>query len=150
MPDCRPPSIRNRATAGPRRTDPGAIARDRRVASLASDPQPAKNDGVSWNIAGDPPTKYLRQEALVGLGHAEGAGRRRRGALDAYTQAGALGGPYRTGALLATGRLQAASGHAGEARAVYESLLKTAADEETKALLTQKLGALRAPQAGAK
>src|SRR5206468_715880 len=75
-------------------------------------------------LASDPPTEYLRQEALLGLGHAKEAGGDTAGALDAYTQAGALGGPYRTEALLAAGRLQAASGHANEARAVYESLLK--------------------------
>jgi len=102
-------------------------------------------------VASDPPTEYLRQEALLGLGHAKEAGGDTAGALEAYTQAGALGGPYRTEALLAAGRLQAASGHANEARAVYESLLKTASDEETKALLTRKLAALNAaPEAAAK
>jgi TolA-binding protein len=101
-------------------------------------------------LASDPPTEYLRQEALLGLGHAKEAGGDTEGALEAYTQAGALGGPYRTDALLAAGRLQAASGRLDEARAVYESLVKDASDEETKALVTQKLTALNAAQAAAK
>jgi tetratricopeptide (TPR) repeat protein len=98
-------------------------------------------------LASDPRTEYLRQEALLGLGHAKEAGGDTTGALDAYTQAGVLGGPYRTDALLASARLEAASGRVDEARAVYESLLKDASDEETKALLRQKLAAMNAPQA---
>jgi hypothetical protein len=50
-----------------------------------------------------------------------------------------------------TGRKKAASGRRRrrEARAVYESLLKDAADEETKALLTQKPAATgAAPEHG--
>jgi tetratricopeptide (TPR) repeat protein len=100
-------------------------------------------------LASEPSAEYLRQEALLGLGRAKEAGADTTGALEAYTQAGALPGPYRTEALLAAGRLHEASGSPGEARAVYESLLKDAADPETKALLTQKLAAVAKPRAAA-
>jgi predicted TPR repeat methyltransferase len=86
---------------------------------------------------------------LFGLAHAKEAAGDTAGALDAYTQAGALAGPYRTDALLGAGRLHEASGRADDARAVYEGLLKDAGDPETKALLTQKLAAVGKPSAAA-
>jgi len=98
-------------------------------------------------LAGTPDTEYLRQEGLFGLGHAKEASGDAAGALDAFTQAGALNGPYRTDALLGVARLQDAAGHAAEARAIYDVLLKDAADDELKALLTAKLAASGEPRA---
>ena len=82
---------------------------------------------------------YLRQEALLGLGRAkEGAGDS-AGALDAYTQAGALPGPYRSDALLGAARLQEAAGHADQAREIYTGLLKDATDPATRAFAAAKV-----------
>src|SRR5256885_484026 len=75
---------------------------------------------------------YLRQEALVGLARAKEASGDTAGALDAYTQAGALPGPYRDDALLSAARLEQAAGHADLAQAIYAGLVKDAADPETK------------------
>jgi tetratricopeptide (TPR) repeat protein len=93
-------------------------------------------------LATNPAAEYLRQEALLGLGRAKEAGGDAAGALEAYTQAGELAGPYRTDALLGAARLHEASGRADEARTVYESLLKDASDPQTKALVTRKLAAV--------
>ena len=49
-------------------------------------------------LAIDPETAYLRQEALVGLGRAKEVAGDATGALEAYTQAAALEGPFRTDA----------------------------------------------------
>jgi hypothetical protein len=107
-----------------------AIARQNDAAGAAS--------AYAEYLAGSPPTDYLRQEALVGLAHAKEASGDASAALDAYTQAGAVAGPYRTDALLAAARLQEAAGRASEARAIYASL-KDASDPEVQALLATKL-----------
>ena len=93
-----------------------------------------------------PDSDYLRQEALDGLGRAKEASGDSAGALEAYTQAGALTGPYRTDALLGAARVHDASGEADKAREIYASLLKDVSDPDTKALLTAKLpGKVAAP-----
>src|SRR5436309_689295 len=92
-------------------------------------------------------TEYLRQEALVGLARAKEATGDTAGALDAYTQAGALRGPYRDDALLSAARLEEAAGHADQARVIYSGLLK-AADPEAQALAAAKVPGA-APAAGA-
>ncbi len=70
-------------------------------------------------LATSPPAEYLRQEALDGLAHAKEAGGDAAGALDAYTQAGQVSGPYRIDALLAAARLHDAAGQLDQARAIY-------------------------------
>src|SRR3989442_5554023 len=70
---------------------------------------------------------YLHQEALVGLARAKEATGDTAGALDAYTQAGALPGPYRDDALLSAAPLEEAPGHADQARAVYGGVVQGAA-----------------------
>ena len=90
-------------------------------------------------LATSPDSDYLRQEALDGLGRAKEATGDSAGALEAYTQAGAFAGPYRTDALLGAARLQDASGQPEKAREIYASLLKDASDPDMKALLTAKL-----------
>jgi tetratricopeptide (TPR) repeat protein len=90
-------------------------------------------------LASSPATDYLRQEALTGLAHAREASGDTAAALDAYTQAAALDGPFRTDASLAAARLQEASGHADQAKEIYARLLREAPDPETKAFLATKL-----------
>ena len=92
------------------------------------------------------PTGYLRQEALVGLGRAKEAGGDKNGALDAYVEAGAIQGPYRTDALLSAARLHDALGQPDKAQAIYTSLLKDAADDvNLKNLLLAKIPGAQAP-----
>ncbi len=90
-------------------------------------------------LAHAPAIDYLRQEALLGLGRAKEATGDAAGALDAYTQASALLGPYHTDALLNAARLEEAAGQADKARQTYASLLKEATDPETKALAAAKV-----------
>jgi tetratricopeptide (TPR) repeat protein len=91
-------------------------------------------------LAGSGDAEYLRQEALVGLARAREATGDATGALDAYTQASALKGPFRDDALLGTARLQEAAGHAEQAKSIYSSLLKDdAADLEVRAFAAAKV-----------
>jgi hypothetical protein len=90
-------------------------------------------------LGGSPPAVYLRQEGLDGLARAKEATGDTAAALDAYTQAGALEGPFRVDALLGAARLQEAGGHADAARQIYTQLLKEARDPELRALLVSKL-----------
>ena len=91
-------------------------------------------------LATGPATPYLRQEALDGLAHAREGAQDTAGALDAYTQAGALDGPYRTDALLGAARLQEAAGHGDAAREIYARLLKESQpDPDLRTLLLSKL-----------
>ena len=87
-----------------------------------------------------PPTAYLRQEALCGLGHAKEAAGDSGGALDAYRQASEIDGPFQRDALLGIARLQEAAGRTAEAREVYARLLKDTSDPEQRALISSKLG----------
>jgi hypothetical protein len=90
-------------------------------------------------LAGSP-TGYLRQEALVGLGRAKEAGGDKTAALDAYVEAGALDGPYRTDALLSAARLHEGLGQGDKAQAIYAGLMKDAGDDTNlKSLLLAKL-----------
>ena len=90
-------------------------------------------------LAGSPPTDYLRQEALTGLARAKEASGDTKEALDAFTQAGAIAGPFRTDALLGAARLHEAAGEADKAREIYASLLRDGSDPELKALLESKV-----------
>jgi tetratricopeptide (TPR) repeat protein len=91
-------------------------------------------------LAGTPDAEYLRQEALIGLARAKETSGDAAGALDAYTQAGALKGPFRSDALLATARLQEAAGHAEQAKGIYSDLLKDdGADPEARAFAAAKV-----------
>jgi tetratricopeptide (TPR) repeat protein len=90
-------------------------------------------------LATSPDPPYLRQEALVGLGHAKEATGETTPALEAYVEAGTLEGPYRTDALLSAARLHEASGHADLAREIYSRLLKEASEPDVKALILSKL-----------
>jgi hypothetical protein len=82
---------------------------------------------------------YLRQEALVGLGRAREGGQDRAGALEAYSEAAALSGPYQNDALLAAARLKEASDDLAGARSLYGVLLRKTADQELRAFLLTKM-----------
>jgi tetratricopeptide (TPR) repeat protein len=90
-------------------------------------------------LATSPASEYLRQEALTGLARARESTGDAAGALEAYSQAGDLRGPYRTDALLGAARLHEAAGRGDQAREIYTRLLKEAPDPETRALLMAKL-----------
>jgi tetratricopeptide (TPR) repeat protein len=90
-------------------------------------------------LATSPEASYLRQEALVGLGRAKETSGDAAGALDAYTQAAAVDGPFKADAMLASARLQEASGQSEAARATYGRLMAEARDPDLRALLAAKL-----------
>jgi predicted negative regulator of RcsB-dependent stress response len=101
-------------------------------------------------LATSPDADYLRQEALVGLARAKEGSGDTAAALDAFTQAGALPGPYRSDALLGEARLLEASGQAEKAHELYAQVLKDTADTELQALLKAKLPpGSRPPEAAA-
>jgi len=91
-------------------------------------------------LASGPAADYLRQEALDGLAHARENNGDTAGALEVYTQAAALEGPYRRDALLGQARLQEAAGQGDAAREIYGRLLKESdPDPDLRTLLLSKL-----------
>jgi tetratricopeptide (TPR) repeat protein len=90
-------------------------------------------------LASGPPADYLRQAALNGLGHAKEASGDTAGAIQAYTEAGGLAGPYQTDALLAAARLHEAAGALEQSRALYAEVLKLDPSPEVKTLVQAKL-----------
>jgi len=90
-------------------------------------------------LAVQPEATFLRQEALAGLARAKEAAGDTAAALESYTQAGALEGPFRTGSLLGAARMQEAAGHADQAREIYSRLLNESPDNDLKTLLLAKL-----------
>ena len=121
------------------RTPFGRLAGLYRAQALARQGDGAAIAAYEEYIAASPAPEYLRQEALDGLGHAKEAGGDTAGALDTYTQAGELRGPFRTDALLAAARLHEAAGQRDKAQAIYAQLLKEGPDPDVKALLLAKL-----------
>jgi tetratricopeptide (TPR) repeat protein len=96
-------------------------------------------------LAGSPQAPYLRQQALVGLAEAREASGDAAGALDAYTEAGALEGPLRPDALMAAARLQEAAGQGAEARALYTRLLAEGPGPDLRAVIRAKVPDLGEP-----
>jgi tetratricopeptide (TPR) repeat protein len=92
-------------------------------------------------LASSPPTEYLRQEALNGLGSAREASGDKAGALDAYGQAAAIDGPFRMQAQLAMARLQELAGQPDKAREIYLAILKESPGGYVRALLETKIPA---------
>jgi hypothetical protein len=118
-----------------------------RAQALARQPDPAAAaTAYAEFLATSPEPAYLRQQALVGLAHArEGAGDA-PAALDAFTQAGALDGAYRTDALLGAARLQQVTGHPEAARDIYTRLLQDNPDPELRSFLTSKVPSTPTPE----
>lgn len=90
-------------------------------------------------LARGPAAAYLQQEALAGLGHARAASGDGDGALEAFTQAAAVDGPFEREALLGAARLHEAGGRAADAQAIYGKLLEDAPPPDVRALLLSKL-----------
>jgi predicted negative regulator of RcsB-dependent stress response len=77
-------------------------------------------------LASSPPAPYLRQSALVGVGRAQEVLGDQAAALQAFTDAAAIPGPFAIEAMLGQARLQEASGDVAAAQKTYTAL----ADEE--------------------
>jgi hypothetical protein len=82
---------------------------------------------------------YLRQQALVGIGHLKEASGDAAAALQAYGDAAALEGPLRTDARLGQARLEEAAGHGDQARTIYAEVLKDTEDPDLRAFLETKV-----------
>jgi tetratricopeptide (TPR) repeat protein len=120
----------------------GKLALLYKAHALARQPDPsAAATAYTEFLATSPDQPYVRQQALVGLAHAREATGDSAGALDAYTQAGALEGAYQTDALLGAARLQQATGHPDAARDIYSKLLQGNPDPELRTFLTSKVPA---------
>jgi predicted negative regulator of RcsB-dependent stress response len=128
------------ATAYPR-TASGRLARLYRAHALAHQPDPAgASTAYADYLESNPPTDYLRQEALVGLGHTAEAKSDTNAAMDAYRQAIDAGGPFTTQARLALARLEEAAGNAEKARQLYADVLQSPdLDPETRQELSAKV-----------
>jgi predicted negative regulator of RcsB-dependent stress response len=92
-------------------------------------------------LASSPETQYLRQEALAGLASARESSGDTAGAVQAYTDAAAIDGPFKQEVRLAMARIAEASGKPEDARAIYRTLLKDNPDPQLKALLESKIPA---------
>jgi len=110
--------------------------------ALARKPDPAGAAAAySEYLAHSPGTEYLRQEALQGLGQAREVTGDTKGAQDAYEQAAAIDGPFRTDARIAVARLYEAAGQNDKARDVYLAILKESPTGSVRALLEAKIPA---------
>ena len=99
------------------RTPSGRLAGLYKARALAAQPDVAAAiTAYNEYLASSPPTDYLRQEALIGLGRAQEAAKDNAAAMDSYGKAADVGGPFRTGAQMA--------GNGDKARALYMELLK--------------------------
>ena len=96
-------------------------------------------------LAGGVASDDLRQEGLMGLAFAREKSGDVAGALQTYTQAGEIAGPFRTQAQLAAARIDEAQGRAEQARAIYEQLQKDDPDPDLRELLATKLPLSSAP-----
>jgi len=131
------------------RTPSGKLAGLYRAHALARGADPASAaTAYSEYLASDPPTPYLRQEALLGLGRSHEAGNDAAAALDAYREAAAIDGPFRTAAQLAEARLEEAAGDADKAKALYGEVVKAPdLDPETREMLTARFPSAAPPAA---
>ncbi len=92
-------------------------------------------------LASSPETEYLRQEALAGLAAARESSGDTAGAVQAYTDAAAIDGPFKQEVRLAMARIAEASGKPDDAKAIYLTLLKENPDPQLKAILESKIPA---------
>lgn len=130
------------------RTPSGRLATLYRARALAAQPDAAAAvTTYTEYLAGSPATEYLRQEALLGLGHAHESAGDKSAAMDAYRQAADVAGPFRTQAQLALARLEEAAGNADKARALYVELLKAPdLDADSRHSITSRLPADAVPK----
>jgi len=92
-------------------------------------------------LAGGVASDDLRQEGLMGLAYAREKTGDVAGALETYTQAGELAGPFRTQAQLGAARIDEAQGRTEQAHAIYEQLQKDDPDPDLREVLATKLPA---------
>jgi hypothetical protein len=92
-------------------------------------------------LAGSPQTQYLRQEALAGLGAAREATGDQTGAVEAYTQAAEIDGPFKQDVRLAMARIAEASGKPDDAKKIYVALLQEGPTPQLRAFLETKIPA---------
>lgn len=92
-------------------------------------------------LAGGVASDDLRQEGLMGLAYAREKSGDVAGALETYTQAGEIAGPFRSQAQLAAARIDESQGRTEQARAIYEQLQKDDPDPDLRELLATKLPA---------
>jgi hypothetical protein len=92
-------------------------------------------------LAASPPTDYLRQEALMGLGAAREASADAPGARDAYEQAATIEGPFRSDARLSLARLYEAGGQPDRAKELYLAVLKESPSGFARTVLEAKIPA---------
>lgn len=88
------------------------------------------------------PTDYLRQLALVRLGHAQEQSDKVADAVRAYATAAELPGPYAEEALAGQARAAEASGDATSAKDLYTRFLEKYSGSDRRALATSRLIAL--------
>jgi predicted negative regulator of RcsB-dependent stress response len=88
------------------------------------------------------PTDYLRQLALVRLGHAQEQSDKVADAVRAYATAAELPGPYAEEALAGQARAAEASGDATSAKDLYRRFLEKYSGSDRRALATSRLIAL--------
>jgi predicted negative regulator of RcsB-dependent stress response len=92
-------------------------------------------------LAASPPTEYLRQEALVGLGRALEANNDATGAQGAYAQAAEIAGPFKADAQLSLARLYEAGGQPDKARELYQTLEKDSPSGFVRSMVEAKVPA---------
>lgn len=121
-------------------TPMGQIATLYRAHALArgGDPDGAST-AYSEYLASGPEAIYLRQEALLGLGQTRETQEDTEGALQAYSDAASLEGPFQQEALLAEARLNEVSGQHDRAKEIYTRLLAEVPQGDLRALLISKL-----------
>jgi tetratricopeptide (TPR) repeat protein len=122
------------------RTPTGRLSRLYRAHALArkgdqAEAAVAYTEYLASAVASD----YLQQEAYTNLGRANEATGDTAGALEAYSKASELDGPFKHDALLGAARMHEAAGRADEARPLYAQVLKDTEDADIRAFLLSKI-----------
>jgi tetratricopeptide (TPR) repeat protein len=122
------------------RTPTGRLSRLYRAHALArkgdqAEAAVAYTEYLASAVASD----YLQQEAYTNLGRANEATGDTAGALEAYSKASELDGPFKHDALLGAARMHEAAGRADEARPLYAQVLKDTEDADIRAFLLSKV-----------
>jgi predicted negative regulator of RcsB-dependent stress response len=93
-------------------------------------------------LDGGPPTDYLRQLALVRLGHAQEQSRQPQEASASYASAAELAGPFAEDALLGEARAAEAAGDSARAQTLYQQFLGKYPASDQRALVSARIVAL--------
>ena len=109
--------------------------------ALAGKPGDAAVEYQKFLDAG-PPTDYLRQLALVRLGHAQEQAGKTADAGQAYASAATMPGPYAEEGLAGQARIAEVGGDAATAKDLYTRFLEKFPESDRRALATSRLVAL--------